>query len=298
MINGLPVSGDKKSRLQCLPEPTEQFALSVSQGSPPVNSPSLLHHCGYVDTSAGGATPCISLSFSQDEAINTPKCQKPMDVEIQTSQVSVLGRTRKNERVNATDTNEGSPRCLSTGSRHTCSLQEVDTAPGARLSNQSLFGRDNDIANRVFILATPAEIESDMLSFACASRQDLKSLEPPSMETTNVKASTRNRNGARACTGQFTVPLRGAVGAGFQVVSTRLGGVAEPARHSAFGFGETGDRTLDFVEESEASGSLGRIGSQRHPAASRNSRSFKLLPRRMKLPERYDDSYVGNSDCG
>jgi hypothetical protein len=287
---------------------------SVSQGSPPVNSPSLLHHHDYVDTLAGGAMPCTSLSCSHDEAMCTPKCQKLMDAEIQTSRVSFLG-PRKNEREIAADTNEDSSRCLSTGSRHTCNLQEVDTSPGvrftgdcaARANNQPLFGKDGDVANRVFILATPAEIESDRLAFAGASRQDLVLLDPRSInsakEMTTAKCNDGNRkpfaDGTKSCKGQLSVPLREVAGASFQVVSTGLDGMAARTRYSAFVFGDgsidTGGGALDLAQGSEASGRIGRIGSQRHPAASHNSRRFKLTPRRMKLHERPDDNHFENS---
>jgi hypothetical protein len=177
-----------------------------------------------------------------------------------------LTRTRKKARLLTIAGNKDSASHMSTRGKHTAAVRERDKPLSPAL--------DDDIANRVFVLAVPEKIETDA--------QDLMSRDAPSLGESRGPLGDYYPKRAAAGVAHRTVPVKERNGgAGHDEVSRRQGDSGESNGHLPFVLGnffrpiECWDRGFAFCPESEVSTGV----------PSRSSGIFKLSPRSMKRHE-------------
>jgi hypothetical protein len=245
----------------------------------------LPHDSDGLSNGVGGAF--TSLPCASHDLICTPSPQKPIEAHIDTLQHDLLARTRKKARLMAIAGDQDSASFVGNRGKHIVAVREQ--------GKPSLVALDDDIANRVFILATPDEIETDEMPSLCAGAQNLLS---PKASVLGESFSfvgdcnwRSNRAGTATLKAHRPVPLKEGKGsAGHEEETRQQGHPGESSSHRPLALAnffrpiESRGRGFPFGYDSEGQSIPSRVTSQAY-ATDRNSRIFRLAPRSMKIYE-------------
>jgi hypothetical protein len=245
----------------------------------------LPHDSDGLSNGVGGAF--TSLPCASNGLVCTPSPQKPIEAHIDTLQRDLLSRPRKKARLMAIAGDQDSASFVGNRGKHVVAVRER--------GQPSLVAVDDDIANRVFILATPDEIETDEMSSLCAGAQKLMSPKAFVLGESFSPIGDGNRKsntaGAATLKAHRPVPLKEGKGsAGHEEETRQQGHPGESSSHSPFARAnffrpiESGGPGFAFGYDSEGQSISSRVTGQTY-ARDRNSRIFKLAPRSMKIYE-------------